>query len=121
MTYDPRLLSSCRVTGGELFDRIVEKGSYTERDASRLVKQILLAVDFMHQQQVGRVIYWRFIPATDVLNFFAVIVGCPQRPKSRLLQPWIIDVICRDNQAMFYLFISSQRTFCTTIQMKIPK
>ncbi|XP_055342807.1 calcium/calmodulin-dependent protein kinase type 1-like isoform X2 [Paramacrobiotus metropolitanus] len=40
------------VTGGELFDRIVEKGSYTERDASRLIKQILLAVDFMHQQQV---------------------------------------------------------------------
>lgn len=41
-----------RVTGGELFDRIVEKGSYTERDASALIKQILLAVDYMHTQGV---------------------------------------------------------------------
>ena len=30
-----------RVTGGELFDRIVEKGSYSERDASELSCQIL--------------------------------------------------------------------------------
>lgn len=28
------------VTGGELFDRIVAKGSYTERDASNLIKQV---------------------------------------------------------------------------------
>lgn len=40
------------VTGGELFDRIVEKGSYTEKDASLLIKQILEAVDYMHSQGV---------------------------------------------------------------------
>lgn len=40
------------VTGGELFDRIVEKGSYTEQDASGLIKQILEAVDYMHCQGV---------------------------------------------------------------------
>ncbi|XP_064632286.1 calcium/calmodulin-dependent protein kinase type 1-like [Lineus longissimus] len=40
------------VTGGELFDRIVEKGSYTEKDASVLIKQILEAVDFMHEKGV---------------------------------------------------------------------
>lgn len=40
------------VTGGELFDRIVEKGSYTEKDASNLIRQILEAVDFMHVQGV---------------------------------------------------------------------
>jgi len=40
------------VTGGELFDRIVEKGSYTEKDASALIKQILQAVDYMHSQGV---------------------------------------------------------------------
>ena len=40
------------VTGGELFDRIVEKGSYTERDASALIKQILEAVDYMHSEGV---------------------------------------------------------------------
>ena len=40
------------MTGGELFDRIVEKGSYTEKDASVLIKQVLEAVDFMHVQGV---------------------------------------------------------------------
>ncbi|XP_018496076.2 calcium/calmodulin-dependent protein kinase type 1 [Galendromus occidentalis] len=40
------------VTGGELFDRIVEKGSYTEQDASHLIRQILEAVDYMHSQGV---------------------------------------------------------------------
>ena len=28
------------VTGGELFDRIVEKGSYSEKDAADLIKQV---------------------------------------------------------------------------------
>lgn len=41
-----------RVTGGELFDRIVEKGSYTEKDASYLIRQVLEAVDFMHEKGV---------------------------------------------------------------------
>ena len=41
-----------RVTGGELFDRIVEKGSYTEKDASLLIRQILEAVAYMHSQGV---------------------------------------------------------------------
>ncbi|XP_058795223.1 calcium/calmodulin-dependent protein kinase type 1-like isoform X2 [Phymastichus coffea] len=40
------------VTGGELFDRIVAKGSYTERDASSLIRQVLEAVDYMHEQGV---------------------------------------------------------------------
>lgn len=41
-----------RVTGGELFDRIVEKGSYTEKDAADLMRQVLQAVDYMHEQGV---------------------------------------------------------------------
>ncbi|KAI6175836.1 Calcium/calmodulin-dependent protein kinase type 1 [Aphelenchoides bicaudatus] len=40
------------VTGGELFDRIVAKGSYTERDASNLIRQVLEAVSFMHSNGV---------------------------------------------------------------------
>ncbi|XP_032232296.1 calcium/calmodulin-dependent protein kinase type 1D isoform X2 [Nematostella vectensis] len=36
------------VQGGELFDRIVEKGNYTEQDASALVQQILEAADYLH-------------------------------------------------------------------------
>uniref|UniRef100_A0A9L0IWQ8 Calcium/calmodulin-dependent protein kinase type 1B n=1 Tax=Equus asinus TaxID=9793 RepID=A0A9L0IWQ8_EQUAS len=36
------------VTGGELFDRITERGSYTEKDASHLVGQVLGAVSYLH-------------------------------------------------------------------------
>lgn len=36
------------VTGGELFDKIVEKGQYTEKDASAIVKKILSAVQYLH-------------------------------------------------------------------------
>ena len=42
----------CRVTGGELFDRIVQKGSYTEKDASHLIKQVLEALDYLHQRGI---------------------------------------------------------------------
>jgi len=40
------------VTGGELFDRIVEKGSYSEKDAADLIKQVLSAVAYMHNEGV---------------------------------------------------------------------
>jgi len=40
------------VTGGELFDRIVEKGSYSEKDAADLIKQVLSAVAYMHGEGV---------------------------------------------------------------------
>ena len=36
----PCLTWPLRVTGGELFDRIVEKGSYSEKDAADLIKQV---------------------------------------------------------------------------------
>ena len=38
-----------RVTGGELFDRIIAKGNYTERDASNLIRQVLDAVNYLHK------------------------------------------------------------------------
>ncbi|XP_015277173.1 PREDICTED: calcium/calmodulin-dependent protein kinase type IV-like [Gekko japonicus] len=40
------------VTGGELFDRIVERGFYSERDAANVVKQILEAVAVIHKNGV---------------------------------------------------------------------
>ncbi|XP_064807287.1 calcium/calmodulin-dependent protein kinase type 1D-like isoform X2 [Oncorhynchus masou masou] len=40
------------VSGGELFDRIVEKGFYTEMDASRLIKQVLDAVNYLHDMGI---------------------------------------------------------------------
>ncbi|CAB1352147.1 unnamed protein product, partial [Coregonus sp. 'balchen'] len=40
------------VTGGELFDRVVEKGFYTERDAADAVIQVLEAVAYLHENGV---------------------------------------------------------------------
>lgn len=52
LTSTPNLRAPSSINGGELFDRIVEKGSYTEKDAANLIKQILEAVDYMHTQGV---------------------------------------------------------------------
>jgi len=40
------------VTGGELFDKIVERGNYSEKDASTIVRQILEAVAYLHSEGV---------------------------------------------------------------------
>lgn len=45
-------ISFCRVSGGELFDRIIEKGFYTEKDASKLIQQILDAVKYLHDMGI---------------------------------------------------------------------
>ena len=51
--YGLYLFTYLRVTGGELFDRIVEKGSYSERDASDLIRQVLEAVSYLHTLGIG--------------------------------------------------------------------
>ncbi|XP_038595730.1 calcium/calmodulin-dependent protein kinase type 1G-like, partial [Micropterus salmoides] len=40
------------VSGGELFDRILDKGVYTERDASTVIKQVLQAVSYLHENSI---------------------------------------------------------------------
>lgn len=52
MTVPLALCVSNRVSGGELFDRIVEKGFYTEMDASRLIRQVLDAVNYLHSMGI---------------------------------------------------------------------
>ncbi|ODV74091.1 calmodulin-dependent protein kinase CMK2 [Cyberlindnera jadinii NRRL Y-1542] len=37
-------------TGGELFDRIVEQGKFTEKNAVKIIVQILDAVDYLHNK-----------------------------------------------------------------------
>uniref|UniRef100_A0A7S3QUR8 Protein kinase domain-containing protein n=1 Tax=Dunaliella tertiolecta TaxID=3047 RepID=A0A7S3QUR8_DUNTE len=40
------------VTGGELLDRVTEKGNYSEEDARRLIKQILNGVAYLHSHGI---------------------------------------------------------------------
>lgn len=39
-------------TGGELFDRICEQGRFTEQDASRCIKEVLEAIDYLHSRNI---------------------------------------------------------------------
>jgi len=41
------------VTGGELFDQIVARGVYTEGDAANVIRQILEAVAYMHENGIA--------------------------------------------------------------------
>jgi len=40
------------VTGGELFDKIVEIGSYSEKDAANLVAKMVSAIDYLHEMNI---------------------------------------------------------------------
>jgi len=41
------------VQGGELFDQIVSRGTYAESDAANIVRQILDAVNYMHENGIA--------------------------------------------------------------------
>ena len=40
------------VEGGELFDRIVDAGSFTEADASRITRQMVEAIQYLHESNI---------------------------------------------------------------------
>merc|ERR1719229_1404115 len=39
-------------TGGELFDRITAKGTYSEKDAAKVIQQILKGIQHIHSQNI---------------------------------------------------------------------
>lgn len=40
--------SLLRVLGGELFERIVERESYSEHEAQQVMRQLFSAIDYLH-------------------------------------------------------------------------
>ncbi|KAF3860894.1 hypothetical protein F7725_001149 [Dissostichus mawsoni] len=40
------------VAGGELFDRILDRGVYSEKDASSVIRQVLHAVSYLHKNDI---------------------------------------------------------------------
>jgi len=40
------------VEGGELFDRIVDEGNFTEQDASRIMRQMTEAIQYLHELNI---------------------------------------------------------------------
>jgi serine/threonine protein kinase len=45
-------LVCCSNPGGELFERILAKGSYTEQDAAALISQVLDAINYLHEMNI---------------------------------------------------------------------
>ena len=45
---DDYLLVLDLVDGGEMFEHLIEHGAYSEADASRLLRQVASALDFIH-------------------------------------------------------------------------
>jgi len=41
------------VTGGELFDKIVAKGYYSEKDACLVIKHVVGAIKYLHEQRIA--------------------------------------------------------------------
>jgi calcium-dependent protein kinase len=38
--------------GGELFEKVVSLGSFTEKDAANIIKQVLSAVSYCHNNKI---------------------------------------------------------------------
>lgn len=45
------LVMEC-LEGGDVFDRLAEHGRYSEEDAAEILRQMLLAVDYLHRQNI---------------------------------------------------------------------
>lgn len=41
------------VTGGELFEKIIEKGTYTEKDSQHVVQKIIKAIEYLHSKGIA--------------------------------------------------------------------
>lgn len=109
------------VSGGELFDRILDRGVYSEKDASKVIQQVLQAVSFLHQNGVvhrdlkpENILYYSQDEDSKIMisdfglskmvdnNIMSTACGTPgyvapevlaQKPYSKAVDCWSIGVI----------------------------
>ncbi|RMZ85039.1 hypothetical protein DV738_g7, partial [Chaetothyriales sp. CBS 135597] len=100
-------------TGGELFERICDQGKFTEKDAARTIKEVLEAVDYLHDNQVvhrgksGRIIfherYWKDV-SKDAKDFIMSLLQLDpkQRPTSKqaLKHVWLLGETASDHDLL---------------------
>lgn len=41
-----------RATGGELFERLFERGKFTEKDAIQIMSSVLRGLEYLHQKNI---------------------------------------------------------------------
>uniref|UniRef100_A0A8C3Y768 Calcium/calmodulin dependent protein kinase IV n=1 Tax=Catharus ustulatus TaxID=91951 RepID=A0A8C3Y768_CATUS len=116
------------VTGGELFDRIVEKGYYSERDAADAVKQILEAVSYLHANGIvhrdlkpENLLYATPAPDAPLKIAPEILRGCAYGPEVDMWSLGIITYILlcgfepfydeRGDQYMFKRILSCEYDF----------
>ncbi len=66
--------------GGELFDKIQSKGSYSEGDAARVMMRLLEIVSYLHQK---RVIHRDLKPENIILTYAAAEINIMLGRKTR--------------------------------------
>ncbi|KAJ3586328.1 hypothetical protein NHX12_012728 [Muraenolepis orangiensis] len=90
------------VSGGELFDRILDRGVYSEMDASRVIRQVLQAVGFLHQSGVPEnLLYFSQEENSKIMisdfGLSKMVDNAPevlaQKPYSKAVDCWSIGVI----------------------------
>lgn len=55
-------------SGGELFQQLLKKGSYTEKDASNLTRQMLEGLQYLHERDVRNTYY-----SYESLTYFQIV------------------------------------------------
>ncbi|TRY95669.1 hypothetical protein DNTS_026200 [Danionella cerebrum] len=85
------------VSGGELFDRILDRGMFSELDASVVVKQVLEAVGYLHKNGIvhrdlkpENLLYYSSDEDSKIMITPEVLA---QKPYSKAVDCWSIGVI----------------------------